>query len=179
MSNPNNKLYSLNAGHLATILAGLRTWQGVLAGKVAFKDRAEYEAICEIAGDGLDQASPDDIDDICEGLNGGDLVADIVLDALVSAESSFEQLVKINRIPGSNKGLSDVRRALAAVCGEIDTVLIRDLDHWTAFADANKDALLEIYPDLDAAKKAACEGGIELGGGAMPLTHIRFADGAA
>ena len=49
-------------------------------------------------------------------------------------------------------------------------------DDWTEFAEANRDALLDMYPDLDAAHKAACEGGIVLGGGAAPMVEVRFVD---
>jgi len=47
---------------------------------------------------------------------------------------------------------------------------------WNEFSSANLEALLEIYPDLGAAHKAACDGGIQLGGGASPEFFIHFVD---
>ena len=59
---------------------------------------------------------------------------------------------------------------------ETHFIPLHDMDEWQDFATANEDALLEIYPDLAAACKAACEGGITLGGGAQPIFEIRFVD---
>jgi hypothetical protein len=56
------------------------------------------------------------------------------------------------------------------------TVDLHDEDEWAAFAEANSDALLGIYPTLDDAYSAACQGGIQLGGGAAPLVEARFVD---
>jgi hypothetical protein len=43
--------------------------------------------------------------------------APTMLDALRSAVASLEQLVRINRIPASNAGLRDARRAIALATG--------------------------------------------------------------
>lgn len=57
-----------------------------------------------------------------------------------------------------------------------ETILLADTDDWADFADANQDALLDMYESLDDAFMAACQGGIEIGGGAAPHFYIRFAD---
>jgi hypothetical protein len=54
-------------------------------------------------------------------------------------------------------------------------ITLETTDDWTVFSEANSDALLEIYPNLDAAMKAACDGGIQMGGGAAPEFFIHFA----
>lgn len=58
----------------------------------------------------------------------------------------------------------------------METILLADMDAWEAFAEANRDALLEMYPTIAAAEAAACQGGIVLGGGAAPAFYVRFAD---
>lgn len=55
-------------------------------------------------------------------------------------------------------------------------VPIRDMDGWAEFFAANREALLGIYPDEAAALKAACDGGIMLGGGAAPAFFVHFVD---
>lgn len=59
---------TLHINHRNTILAALRYWQVLLRdGKPAAGD--ELKAIVEIAGEGWDCATPEDVGDMCEDLN--------------------------------------------------------------------------------------------------------------
>lgn len=53
---------------------------------------------------------------------------------------------------------------------------LRDTDEWERFVEWNREAVLEIYPTIAAALKAACEGGIAFGGGAQPIVRVFFVD---
>lgn len=57
-----------------------------------------------------------------------------------------------------------------------NTILIDNLDQWQDFASANADALIEAYGSVETALQHACDGGLQLGGGAAPLMTIVFVD---
>ena len=59
---------------------------------------------------------------------------------------------------------------------EADEIELEDMPAWWRFAEANAEALVEAYGDLDAALKAARDGGLTLGGGATPITRVWFDD---
>jgi hypothetical protein len=53
---------------------------------------------------------------------------------------------------------------------------LADMAEWEAFAEANEYSLLEMYPTIGDALKAACDGGLVMGGGASPIVHVYFVD---
>lgn len=55
---------------------------------------------------------------------------------------------------------------------EIHNVEIRTATEWRAFVDANHDALIDACGTVRQAYRYACNGGLELGGGAAPLFII-------
>lgn len=58
----------------------------------------------------------------------------------------------------------------------MEHVALRDMDDWHSFVAANEDALLDMYSSIDDALKAACEGGIVIGGGAASAFLVSFVD---
>lgn len=61
----------------------------------------------------------------------------------------------------------------------MNEILLADMDAWDVFAADNHDALVDAYGSIEKALKHACDGGLELGGGAAPLFVIYFAEGDA
>lgn len=55
-------------------------------------------------------------------------------------------------------------------------LVLADMDEWEAFKADNREALEEHYGSTSNAYQHAIQGGLMLGGGAAPLTLVRFAD---
>jgi len=53
-------------------------------------------------------------------------------------------------------------------------VALADEDDWEEFVKENREGLLEDYETIEAAHKAAREGGIHGGGGAAAEYHVYF-----
>jgi len=57
-----------------------------------------------------------------------------------------------------------------------DFIPLFDMGDWAEFWTANAEALVEVYETEDAALRAACCGGLVIGGGAAPLFRVAFVD---
>lgn len=71
--------------------------------------------------------------------------------------------------------------ALVALTADIQRdgytpIVLADTDDWLEFSEANREALVAQFGDLDKPYRLACNMSLWLGGGAAPLFHVRFAD---
>lgn len=55
-------------------------------------------------------------------------------------------------------------------------IVLDDMDQWELFSRDNSEALTHEYGSVANALKHACDGGLTLGGGASPVTFIRFSE---
>lgn len=59
---------------------------------------------------------------------------------------------------------------------DMDTLELADMDAWESFVNDNREALLEQYDTIAHALKVCCDGGMVMGGGACPVTHVFFTE---
>lgn len=57
---------------------------------------------------------------------------------------------------------------------QITNMELRDMDAWADFVANNREEIESRYGSVDVAYKYACDGGLEMGGGAAPLFIITF-----